>query len=475
MVFSRFNAIYLGVTTFQLSSGEELPPAEIKGYKFYVDGKHFPIKGIDYYPRPNDGELDENGQDLFTEEYKDLWTRDIPQLKALGVNVVRLYSVDPSKNHDNFMATLAANGMYAMVGLAATCKDCAVTKMEAPACYTGGLKERGQFIINTFSRYTNTLAFSAGNEVNHVVKEGSPQINGPCQKKFLRDMRVYVNQCSGLRKIPIGVIVADTDREENALYYGCRSDASDEFENAEFYGLNVYLHCDGNAVDTANLAGFDALKTQLTSYNYPVPLLLTEYGCLDESFKTIDGKEAQRNFLQTTRIYEKDFLDILAGGFVFEYSTELANSKKDSDYPFTGYGAQNYGVGWFSPENCDDQDIPCKFNRFPNFDALATSYGGVDTSAEVSQADFTPDSNRIDPTTCPDLFPALSTFTWESDEMKDLTCEETIATSGTGKGKAVDLPSMDSGDGSGAGSDVSMLTYSITMTFLTLVLSTILF
>jgi len=34
-------------------------------------------------------------------------------------------------------------------------------------------------------------------------------------------------------QIPIGVVVADIDRDENAEYYNCRSVPRDELENAE--------------------------------------------------------------------------------------------------------------------------------------------------------------------------------------------------------------------------------------------------
>ena len=52
--------------------------------------------------------------------------------------------------------------------------------------------------------------------------------NAPCQKKFLKDMRSYVRRCSNsMRKIPVGIIKADIDREEKALYYSCRSNPND--------------------------------------------------------------------------------------------------------------------------------------------------------------------------------------------------------------------------------------------------------
>jgi hypothetical protein len=41
-------------------------------------------------------------------------TRDLPYLKQLGVNAVRVYSVDPNENHDECMKTFDDNGIYVL-------------------------------------------------------------------------------------------------------------------------------------------------------------------------------------------------------------------------------------------------------------------------------------------------------------------------------------------------------------------------
>ncbi len=221
----------------------QLPPVIIKGYKFFnsLTGENILIKGIDYYPRPNAGPLDVNSVDYFTDEYAHIWKRDIPQFQALGVNAIRLYSVDPNKDHSAFMCALNAAGIYVLVELASgSCSNCAILSSKAPKCYPPYLKQRGELIIREFSQYSNTLAFSAGNEVNHFTPLGKgPEWNAPCLKKFVRDMRAYVKKCehaegSIMRHVPIGLIMADSDRDENTLYYNCQGDADDDLEHAEW-------------------------------------------------------------------------------------------------------------------------------------------------------------------------------------------------------------------------------------------------
>ncbi|KAF1334014.1 hypothetical protein FI667_g2164, partial [Globisporangium splendens] len=398
-------------------------PITIKGYKMFdaKTGDYFSAKGIDYYPRPNTGELDENNIDFFTDDYYDIWSKDIEYLAATGANAVRLYAVDPTKSHDKFMCALRAKGMYALIDLGASCEGCSITKDKYPTCYPSTLKDRGEQIILAFANYDNVLAFSAGNEINHIVTDA--ETNAPCQKKFIRDMRKFIASCSStMRPIPVGVVLADSDREENALYYNCRTNSSDTYENAEWYGLNAYQYCDGTVTDVSKATGFSELVTDFLSYKTSIPVLLTEFGCLDISFPTVGKYEAQRTWLQAGWLHTKTFRQVFTGGFAFEYSTENANAKSESAYPFTSYGAQNYGLGYYSPVNCDYDTVKCTYNRMPNYGSLKTQYTKVDTSDEPNMTKFTPTSDRSSPPTCPTGLPTLASITWAADKQKSIAC-----------------------------------------------------
>ncbi len=41
-------------------------------------------------------------------------TRDLPFLQQLGVNTIRVYSVDSTQNHDSCMSTFSGAGIYTM-------------------------------------------------------------------------------------------------------------------------------------------------------------------------------------------------------------------------------------------------------------------------------------------------------------------------------------------------------------------------
>ena len=155
---------------------------------------------------------------------------------------------------------------------------------------------------------------------------------------------------------------------------------------------------------------------------------------------------------------------------MFEYSTELANSYPTSPYPFTSFGPQNYGVGYFSPEDCDDTAIMCTFKRFPSFGNLAAEYKAVNVSSEPSMIDFEPDQDRVKSTTCPLQFPPLRSFKWKSDSIKDLQCPAVGKLSCNGKNVLPSvLPDGSSPGSSGSGNNTARDTLHI----ITLALSTL--
>ncbi|RHZ34949.1 hypothetical protein DYB37_011754 [Aphanomyces astaci] len=440
-LFATAAAAVLGI--FVGTSVDAIAPIEIKGNRLfeYGTGKPFHAKGLDYYPRPNSGELNVNNLDFFTDDHEHIWKPHVAEFIALGINAVRLYAVDSSKSHDKFMCALSEAGIYVLVDLASSCQDCAITKDPYPACYPALLKTRGQQIIAAFSKYNNVLAFSAGNEVNHYVD--SMEISAPCQKKFIKDMRAYISSCAtNMRYIPVGVVLADHQRSENALYYACRTDPTDELENAECrftdclhshlkpillgYGLNAYLQCDPLASPGQVGAGYRKLLDDFTSYELAIPTILTEFGCLNVGFPTVDGFQAQRTWVDAAWLLSPTFADVFAGGFAFEFTTENANAEKDSPFPFKTFGPQNYGLGYLEPETCDADKTPCVFQRMPNFDFLAAAYRDASTAGLPERSSYSPSHTK--PPQCPAGVRPIGEVHWSADSETDVQCPDLTQT-----------------------------------------------
>jgi 1,3-beta-glucanosyltransferase GAS5 len=359
--------------------------AEIRGKHFYKQstGDYIPIKGIVYNPRPN---KDSQTASHATEQ---LWQRDIEHFKALNVNLVHLTRVDPSLSHEAFFCALEQAGIYAIVSL--TDKD--YSDEAAPFCHLPDLKAHGETIVSLFQKYANVIAFDATNKADPA-----------CQKKFLRDMRAFVSGCraNGMRQIPIGLSVADL--EESAVYYSCQS--NDPLESAEWVGLQQNSECEQG--------GYEALYQDLVALKLPVPVVLTDMGCIHSGLPTIDGYQAQRQFDHVKTLFGQDMLNEVAGGVVYEYSTDLARSA--SPWPFETMGEGNFGVVYMAPEDCDDLVTPCEVVRFPQFQYLADEYAAVNSIVPPVW------DGRPETIECPADYESLDSYDWVVDNIASMSC-----------------------------------------------------
>jgi hypothetical protein len=88
-----------------------IKPIEIKGNAFYEKGgdKRFYIRGVDYQPGGNSNDLKDPIADSKS------CKRDVKYFKELGINTVRVYSVDNSEDHDECMKALADAGIYLLL------------------------------------------------------------------------------------------------------------------------------------------------------------------------------------------------------------------------------------------------------------------------------------------------------------------------------------------------------------------------
>lgn len=82
-----------------------LPVVSTQGNAFYANGERFYIRGLAYQP----GGAADAADPLLD---MDALSRDIENFQTLGINVLRIYTVDNSANHDEAMQMLDEAGIY---------------------------------------------------------------------------------------------------------------------------------------------------------------------------------------------------------------------------------------------------------------------------------------------------------------------------------------------------------------------------
>ncbi|KAH0360715.1 1,3-beta-glucanosyltransferase gel3, partial [Aureobasidium melanogenum] len=116
-----FNCAFAIISVLAGYVNADVDPIVIKGSKFFYQSNNtqFFIRGVAYQADPsrNDNSTSTNTSYVDPLADPDQCSRDIPYLKELRTNVVRVYAVDPSQNHDSCMNQLADAGIYVISDL----------------------------------------------------------------------------------------------------------------------------------------------------------------------------------------------------------------------------------------------------------------------------------------------------------------------------------------------------------------------
>ncbi|KAL4894437.1 Glucanosyltransferase-domain-containing protein [Aspergillus ambiguus] len=275
-----------------LKARDDVTPVTVKGNAFFQGDDRFYIRGVDYQPGGSSDLADPIAD-------ADGCKRDIEKFKDLGLNTIRVYSVDNSQDHDECMNALAEAGIYLVLDV--NTPKYSLNRADPKASYNDVYLQYIFATIDAFAKYKNTLAFFSGNE---VINDGPSSKAAPYVKAVTRDMRQYIRS-RNYRTIPVGYSAADidTNRLQMAQFMNCGTDD----ERSDFFAFNDYSWCDPSSYTTS---GWDQ-KVEMFS-GYGLPLFLSEYGCNTNT----------RKFEEVSALYSTKMTPVYSGGLVYEYSQE---------------------------------------------------------------------------------------------------------------------------------------------------------
>ncbi|RAL14344.1 1,3-beta-glucanosyltransferase gel1 [Aspergillus homomorphus CBS 101889] len=289
-------AITLGASTAlaapNLKARDDVTAITVKGNAFFKGDDRFYIRGVDYQPGGSSKLADPIAD---TEGCK----RDIAKFQELGLNTIRVYSVDNSADHDECMNALADAGIYLVLDV--NTPKYSLNRADPKPSYNDVYLQYIFATVDKFAGYKNTLAFFSGNE---VINDGPSSSAAPYVKAVTRDLRQYIRSRK-YREIPVGYSAADidTNRLQMAQYMNCGTDD----ERSDFFAFNDYSWCDPSSFTTS---GWDQKVKNFTGYG--LPLFLSEYGCNTNT----------REFEEVSSLYSTDMTAVYSGGLVYEYSEE---------------------------------------------------------------------------------------------------------------------------------------------------------
>ncbi|KAF2647237.1 glycoside hydrolase family 72 protein [Lophiostoma macrostomum CBS 122681] len=276
---------------------QALPTISTKGSKFFTsDGDQFYIKGIVY-------QFYTLGTNLVNGDQCKI---DADAISELGANLVSVYAVDPTVNHDECMEAFEEKGIYVMIYMST---PSFTINIEDPE-WTIDLRNAFADIVDAFQAYDNLFGFFASSMIVNNVESSAA---APYAKAVIADMKAY-RDLMQYRKMPMGYAATDVAalRLRQQKYFACGNSSI----AADFYGLRRYSWYGSNSTFTAS--GYDELYDD--AENYPIPIILAETGKNNDS-----GTTPYRVFDDQESLLGKQMNDRYSGSIIYEWPEEANN------------------------------------------------------------------------------------------------------------------------------------------------------
>lgn len=136
----------------------------IEGRQILIYGKPFYVRGVCYSPVPvNESMLFGPYGDYFTDEYAFLWRRDLPLIRAMGANAIRIYGWDDLADHTLFLDYVLSMGLRVLITFPLGSASTTPVRGDANR---KKVVDRFAAQVHKYGEHPSILAWSFGNEIN---------------------------------------------------------------------------------------------------------------------------------------------------------------------------------------------------------------------------------------------------------------------------------------------------------------------
>ncbi|KAI5922483.1 beta-1-3-glucanosyltransferase-like protein [Camillea tinctor] len=335
---SAISRLALGAATLSgtalAASYDDIPAIEAYGQHFFYsnNGSQFYLKGVAYQENYNPNGTSTSTQ--YTDPLIDAskCSRDIPYMKQIFTNVIRVYAIDPTQDHDDCMEQLASADIYVVADLS----EPNLSIDSNDPSWNTELYTRYTAVVDSLQKYNNVIGFFAGNE---VVSAANQTAAAAYVKAAVRDTKAYIKQMNYRTSLGVGYATADVpSRDELAHYFACEPTSDGNGTAIDFWGYNVYSWCGDSSYQESSYGE----RVDFFS-DYPVPVFFAEYGCIEG----IDGGPTHRPFTEVAVLYG-NMTSVFSGGIVYQwfmsennYGLVEVDGSSVSPYPdFTSLSSQ---------------------------------------------------------------------------------------------------------------------------------------
>jgi len=341
----------------------------VSGRQLLVNGQPFLIKGVGYSPIPIGRDTVGCGDvnDYFTTEHRGIYIRDLPILRAMGTNTIRLWGWCNEQDHTEFL-DLAWNGgvdpIYVIVSF--WIDEGVITRAELgePSARS---RVAGQFcsMIEKVKDHPAVLMWCIGNELNSEWKYGvDPNfaVLDPNLFTLIDELAEAAHSSEGPNYHPVTTPLMDLVLVPTIGGY------DPSVPHLDLWGANVYR---GSSFGTLFM-DYASVTTK--------PLVILEYGI--DSYDSLTCQEdetAQADFAEDlwheikSNASQSDSNRVCIGGSIMEYSDEWWKVK---DYTTAPPNCSLPCEGW----NAWGQSVcgtPREANAFPDAFSNEEWYGIV--------------------------------------------------------------------------------------------------
>ena len=291
----------------------------VSGRKVFVNGKPFTIRGVGYAPTPigGDPETAPPHGDYFTSGYSTIYNRDLPLLRYMGANTIRLWGWKYDGDHSDFLDAAYNSGIcpiYVIVSywLDASCDISDPTVRQA-------IKAEFTQMVAIHKNHPAVLMWAIGNELN------APWMFGDSDDLFslVDEMAQAAHIEEGDNYHPTTTPLADIDLINTI------ANRDPEVPNLDVWSVQVYRGSSFGSLFSDYAAASDK------------PLVITEYGI--DAYDD-ENKDEYENLVTPYQATYAESLwneivansDVCSGGSIMAYSDEWWKGKHgqtDSNHP----------------------------------------------------------------------------------------------------------------------------------------------